>query len=47
MKKISFFRKYAFILALAVSAVWILPETLFAQGAVVGFAPWDRNNSKK
>ena len=31
-------RKYVAILALTVSAVWLLPETLFGQGAVVGYA---------
>ena len=36
MKNRSIFRKYAVILALAVSAALYLPETLLAQGAVVG-----------
>jgi len=31
-------RKYAAILTFAVSAVFFLPEELFAQGAVVGYA---------
>ena len=30
-------RKYTVILALAVTAVWIMPEALLAQGAVVAY----------
>jgi len=34
----SFFKKFAAIAAFAVSAIVCLPEALFAQGAVVGYA---------
>ena len=39
MNKNSILRKYAAIAALAVSAIVFLPETLFAQGTVIGYAP--------
>ena len=37
-------RKYTAILALAISAVMFLPEALFAQGAVIGYAAADGVN---
>ena len=41
----SILRKYAAILALAVSAIVLLPEDLFAQGAVVGYVIWPNVNT--
>jgi len=38
MIKISMIRKYATVVALAISAALYLPEALLAQGAVVGYA---------
>lgn len=38
MKNICITKNYAAILAFSLSAVWFLPVTLFAQGAVVGYA---------
>ena len=37
MKNRNFLRKHAVLLALAVSAIVSLPETLLAQGAVIGY----------
>jgi hypothetical protein len=37
-------KKYAAVLALAVSAALFLPEVMFAQGAVVGYASGDCGN---
>jgi len=39
----SVLRKSAVILALTVAAVLFLPETLFAKGAVIGYAPGHNN----
>ena len=40
MKNRCIFKKYAAELVLTVTAVLFLPEAMFAQGAVVGFAPY-------
>ena len=42
MTKNSILRKYSAILALAVSAIVFLPEALFAQGAVVAYADYNK-----
>ena len=38
MKNKCMIRKYAVLLALAVSAIVFLPEALLAKGAVIGYA---------
>ena len=43
MKNRSILKKYAAILAFAVSAIVFLPETLHAQGAVIGYV-WGGNS---